>query len=537
MYCIKIKCVMDLLSTSYFALFLIIALGFILGSIKLKGISLDVSAVIFIALLFGHYGIVIPSDIQNFGMILFIFTIGIQAGPGFVDSFKSKGRDLAILTIFLIASAGGITYLLSMLTGLNSDISTGLLSGALTSTPGLAAAIESTHSTVSSIGYGIAYPFGVIGVILFVKLMPYLLRVNLKTLEEKLEKEQFNEFPSLHARVFRVENQNVIGKSLQELRIRTMTGANIARILCNNEAVVATRNTVLNEGDIIKAVGTLDALDRVQLLIGPSVNMELSPNKNYVLESLLVTNKKLINTTLGSLNLWGNFDVTVTRIRRSSVEITPTPDIQLKLGDKLMVAGHKDDMVEVAKLLGNDAKALSSTDFFPIAAGIVLGVLCGKISISMGPNFTFTPGLTGGVLMVAIILSSIGKTGPIMWTMTGSANQLLRQLGLLLFLAGVGTSAGQHIVATFEQYGIMLFLVGAAITLIPMVIAALVGHYIFKMNIFYLLGTITGGMTSTPGLAATDSMTKTNIPTLAYATVYPIALVLLIIVIQILSYF
>ena len=159
---------MDLLSTSYFALFLIIALGFILGSIKLKGISLDVSAVIFIALLFGHYGIVIPSDIQNFGMILFIFTIGIQAGPGFVDSFKSKGRDLAILTIFLIASAGGITYLLSMLTGLNSDISTGLLSGALTSTPGLAAAIESTHSTVSSIGYGIAYPFGVIGVILFV---------------------------------------------------------------------------------------------------------------------------------------------------------------------------------------------------------------------------------------------------------------------------------------------------------------------------------------------------------------------------------
>ena len=139
--------------------------------------------------------------------------------------------------------------------------------------------------------------------------------------------------------------------------------------------------------------------------------------------------------------------------------------------------------------------------------------------------------------MVAIILSSIGKTGPIMWTMTGSANQLLRQLGLLLFLAGVGTSAGQHIVATLEQYGIMLFLVGAAITLIPMVIAALVGHYIFKMNIFYLLGAITGGMTSTPGLAATDSMTKTNIPTLAYATVYPIALVLLIIVIQILSYF
>ena len=526
---------MDLLHTSYFALFLIIALGFILGSIKVKGISLDVSAVIFIALLFGHYGIVIPPDIQNFGMILFIFTIGIQAGPGFMNSFKSKGLDLAILTTILIITAGGITYLLSWLNGLDMNIATGLLAGALTSTPGLAAAIESTGSSLSSIGYGIAYPFGVIGVILFVKLLPYLFRVNLAGLEEKLEKEQSSQFPSLHSRVFRVENSNVIGKSIFDLRVRTMTGANVSRILKNNEAVVVTRNTILHEGDIIKAVGTHEALDRVQLLIGPDVDLQLEPNKNYVLETLLVTNKKLINRPLGDLNLWGNFDVTVTRILRSSVEITPTPDIVLKFGDKLMVAGHKDDMAYVAKLVGNDAKALSSTDFFPIAAGIVLGVICGKISISMGPNFTFTPGLTGGVLMVAIVLSSIGKTGPIMWTMTGSANQLLRQLGLLLFLAGVGSSAGQHIVATFEQYGIMLFLVGAAITLIPMVVSALVGHFIFKMNILYLLGAITGGMTSTPGLAATDTMTKTNIPTLAYATVYPIALVLLIIVIQILS--
>lgn len=526
---------MDLLSSSYFALFLIIALGFILGSIKIRGISLDVSAVIFIALLFGHYGIVIPPDIQNFGMILFIFTIGIQAGPGFIDSFKSKGRDLAILTTILILSAGAFSYLFSFLFGLDSNISTGLLAGALTSTPGLAAAIESTNSSVSSIGYGIAYPFGVIGVILFVKLLPTLFRTDLRLLEEKLEMEQSTQFPALHSKVFRVENVNVIGKTLHDLRVRTMTGANISRILKNQEAVVVTRNTILQEGDVIKAVGTLDALDRVKYLIGEEVDMDLVPNKNYVLESLLVTNKKLINHTLGSLNLWGNYDVTVTRIRRSSVEIAPTPDVQLKFGDKLLVAGHKDDTAEVAKLLGNDAKALSSTDFFPIAAGIVLGVICGKISISMGPNFTFTPGLTGGVLMVAILLSSIGRTGPIMWTMTGSANQLLRQLGLLLFLAGVGTSAGQHIVATFEQYGIMLFLIGAAITLFPMIIAALVGHFIFKMNIFYLLGAITGGMTSTPGLAATDTMTKTNIPTLAYATVYPIALVLLIIVIQILS--
>lgn len=526
---------MDLLNTSYFALFLIIALGFILGSIKIRGISLDVSAVIFIALLFGHYGVIIPLEIQNFGMILFIFTIGIQAGPGFMDSFRRRGRQLAILTVVLILSAGVVAFLFSYALGLDSKITSGLLAGALTSTPGLAAAIETTNSSLSSIGYGIAYPFGVIGVIIFTKLLPTILRVDLKRVESKVEGEQKSLFPSLHSKVYQIDNPAVFGRTLLELRIRTMTGANVSRILKDGEAIAVNRNTVLNEGDIIKAVGTLEALDRVKTILGKEVDLELKVNKTYALESLLVTNKKLINKPLGSLNLLGNYDITVTRVRRSSVEITPTPDLTLKFGDKLLVVGHKDDMAEVAKLLGNDVKAISSTDFFPIAMGIVLGVLCGKISISLGHNISFTPGLTGGILLVAIILSSIGKTGPIMWTMTGPSNQLLRQLGLLLFLAGVGSSAGAQIVETFQQYGAMLFIVGAAITLIPMILATIVGHFIFKMNIFYLLGGLTGGMTSTPGLAAADSMTKTNIPTIAYATVYPIALVLLIIAIQILS--
>ena len=200
-----------------------------------------------------------------------------------------------------------------------------------------------------------------------------------------------------------------------------------------------------------------------------------------------------------------------------------------------MVVGEKEGIQGVARLLGNDAKKLSDTDFFPIAMGIVLGVLFGKLNISFPGGLSFSPGLTGGVLIVALVLSAVGKTGPILWSMSGPANQLLRQLGLLLFLAEVGTSAGKPLVATFPESGLLMFGVGAAITIVPMLVAVLVGRLVFKINVLDLLGTITGGMTSTPGLAAADSMVDSNIPSVAYATVYPIAMVFLILFIQIIS--
>ncbi len=526
---------MDLFQNSIFSLFVIVALGYILGAIKIKGVSLDVSAVIFIALLFGHLGVVIPTDIQNFGMILFIFTIGIQAGPGFLDSFKSKGRDLAILTTILILSAGFISWLCSYLFDIDAATVTGLLAGSLTSTPGLAAAIESTGSSLSSIGYGIAYPFGVIGVILFVKLLPKLMRSDIPALEKRIEAESTEQFPSLETRVIKVEKEAIFGKSLKELQLRRLTGASVSRIMHQNIPDVPRSTSIISKDDLIKAVGTAEALDSLEAMLGVAVHTDLPLSEKYELEQILLTNKSLINKTLGSLNLQQTFHATITRIRRSGVEIAPSADTKLKFGDKLTIAGAKNNMPEVAMLFGNDEKALSATDFFPIAAGIVLGVLFGRINLAIGDYFSFSPGLTGGILLVAITLSGIGKTGPIMWTMSANANTLLRQLGLIMFLAGVGTSAGQHIVATFEEHGILLFLVGGAITLFPMIIATLVAHFVFKMNILYLMGALTGGMTSTPGLAACDSMTKTNLPTIAYATVYPIALVLLIVVIQVLS--
>lgn len=524
-----------LLQSSYFALFLIVALGFVLGRINFKGISLDVSAVIFIALLFGHFGVIIPKELGNFGLVLFIFTIGIQAGPGFFDSFRSKGKILILITLLIIGSACMTGVLFKYLLHIDTAETVGLIAGSLTSTPGLAAAIDSTQSAAASIAYGIAYPFGVIGVILFIKLLPGMLRMDIKKEEKRLEVQQRDKYPEIYTGTFRVTNENIFNKSLVQLQIRTMTGAVISRVKHNDKTEVPSAKTVLYQDDLVKAVGSEYALAQLGVLVGERLQEDLPLATSYELQSLLLTKKEVMGKTLGSLNLQQNFGCTVTRIRRSGIDLSPDPGLTLKFGDKLLVVGHQDSLKELAKLLGNDEKRLSDTDFFPIAMGIVLGVLVGKIHISFSDSFSFSPGLTGGILLTALVLSSIGKTGPILWSMSGAANLLLRQLGLLLFLAEVGTSAGANLVETFRESGWALFGAGVAITLVPMIVAVVVGYFVFKINLFDLMGTITGGMTSTPGLAAAGSMTDKDAPSVAYATVYPIAMVFLIAFIQVIA--
>ena len=523
----------ELLKSSYFALFLIVALGFMLGRIKVKGVSLDVSAVIFIALLFGHYGVFIPKELGNFGLVLFIFTIGIQAGPGFFDSFRSKGKTLIIITMLLIGSASLTAVALKYLCNIETASVVGLIAGALTSTPGLAVAIDSTASPLASIAYGIAYPFGVIGVILFVKLLPKIMRVDLEKEARTLDAERKSKFPEMETCLFKVTNDAVFGKTLAELRFSNMTGAIISRMKSNGHILIPMGITQLSQNDCVQCVGTKEALSQAELLLGEREEGELPLADTQDIQSLLLTNKKVVGKQLRELRLHQNFGCTVTRVRRSGIDLTPSENLELKFGDKLMVVGEKEGLNGFACMIGNNAKLLSDTDFFPIAMGIVLGVIFGKLNISLGENISFSPGLTGGVLIVALILSAVGKTGPIIWSMSGPSNQLLRQLGLLLFLAEVGTSAGKTLVATFQTSGLLLFGVGAAITIVPMLVAVIVGRLIFKISMLDLLGTITGGMTSTPGLAAADSMVDSNIPSVAYATVYPIAMVFLIMFIQV----
>lgn len=526
---------MDLLSTNYFSLFLIICIGFILGNIKFKGISLDVSAVIFVALFFGHIGVSLPPIILQIGLILFIYTIGIQAGPGFFEAFSKNGKNLILISLLVIVSGALVTYLGIEILGISKSLGIGVLTGALTSTPGLAVAIEATQSSEASIGYSIAYPFGVVGVILFVRLLPKLIKLDIKKEEQAYDAESTIEVKEQFAKHFIVENEKVIGKTLSELKVRFMTGAVVSRIQHQEQATTPTRQTKLHKGDLIRAVGTPEALNRIQILIGSETKKKIELNKGYCISSILVTNKEVVGKSIRQLNLFAGYNATVVRIRRSGIELPSAPTTKFQMGDKVLIASDEGNSKLITKLFGNDSKKLSDTDFMPIAIGIVLGILVGRLSINFSDSFSFSFGLTGGVLLVGLLLSKLGKTGPIVWTMTGAANQLLRQFGLLLFLAAVGTNAGAKLVSTFHAYGVELFIFGAIVNIVPMVVATLAAKYFLKLNFLSFLGSLTGSMTSTPGLAAVTPLTAKDAPLVAYATVYPIAMVVLIIMVQILS--
>ncbi len=526
---------MSLISTDYFILFLIITIGILLGEIKIRGISLDASAVIFVALLFGHLGFQVPDIFQKIGLIFFIYTIGIQAGPGFFESFQKKGFQLVMVSGIVVLSGALLTLILSFLFDVDFKLAVGIFTGALTSTPGLAAAIESSGSTLASIGYGVAYPFGVIGVILFVRLAPKLFRTGIKEAEEDYEKEIAEDYPELISRNFIVENESIVGQTIGDLEIRSMTGANISRIVHEGEAIVPEATSLLHRGDLVKAVGTKQALKKIKLLIGRETDQEIPASGQFDIQWILVTNKKVVNKSLGELNLFSNYNATITRIRRSGIDITPNASSKIRFGDKLMVAASRGSMPTVTKILGNNVKLLSEADFLPIAAGIVLGIMLGMIVIPFPGGTELKVGLTGGVLISGLVLSRIGKTGPIIWNVSGPANQTLRQLGLLFFLASVGTHAGETLVETISENGIILVAISVLLTLLPMIVATSVGLYLFRINFLSMLGTLTGGMTSTPGLSAVDTLSESNAAAIAYATVYPFAMVILIICAQIIG--
>ncbi|WP_179352851.1 aspartate:alanine exchanger family transporter [Winogradskyella vidalii] len=531
----------ELLAKDYFVLFLVIGLGIALGNVRIKGINFDTSAVIFVAIFFGYlynlYGVDfnIPPIIQSVGLVLFIYTIGMQAGPSFFSSFKEQGTKLIALAGITVATGGITAISISYIYDVDMNMMSGLLTGALTSTPGLAASIEASQSPLASIGYGIAYPFGVLGVILFVKLGPALFRVNIKKEEEKFEEISKSNTPLVINKNLIISNENVNGKTIKELRIRFMTKANISRIMKPNQLPTSpTSATVLETGDIIKAVGTVNALDRIEILLGKVTDVKIPRSGTYDIKWYVVSNDAVVNKTIRELNLLDNYSATITRIRRSGIDLAPHPTTRIKYGDKILVSSSKGNVPAVTQLFGDSLKRISETSFLPVAFGIAIGILIGAFAIPLG-SINLKLGLTGGVLMTAIFLSWKGKALGVIWNLSGPANQILRQLGLLLFLTPVGLSAGQSLVMAIEEHGAVLLLFGALITLIPMLMTVLVGRFLMKINFLSVLGAITGGMTSTPGLSVADSMTESDAPQVAYAAVYPFSLVLIIIVAEIMA--
>ncbi len=525
---------MDFFTTDYVAFFTIVALGLALGSIKIKGLSLDISAIIFVAMAFGHYGVELPPMFQDVGLILFMFSIGIQAGPGFFRTFKSSGLRLVALASIILVSTVFITLILSHLFKIDGKMTAGLFTGALTSASGLAAATELSDSPQVAIGFGLTYPFGIISIILFARLSHLLFKVNIPEEEEKYKKSLLSKHPALIYRNFIVENSNVIGKTLKELNIRNITHTNISKILRNDIAITATSDTHLEFNDIIRASGTKKNLDTLSYLIGPETDQAIPESRKYIAQSFLLSNRKSIGKTIGEFHELNQFHITITSILRSGIDILPNAGTHLRFGDIVNLTAPVEYMDDIGKLLGNSRDELDEIDFLPIAVGVIFGVFLGRIQIPLGSNIEFSLGLTGGVLIAALILSKIGKTGSIVWNISGTTNQFLRKLGLIFFLAYIGTEAGRTLAASMDETSFILILVGALISLAPIIIAVILGKYVLKMNYLSLLGIITGSITSTPALSAVEPLTTTNTPQEAYAAVYPFSLILIIIASQIL---
>ncbi|MFD0977613.1 aspartate:alanine exchanger family transporter [Salinimicrobium gaetbulicola] len=534
---------LDFLSIDYVALFIIIGIGIILGKVSFKGLSLDSSAVIFVAMFYGYImfsqGVEfsLPSIIQQTGLLLFIFTIGMQAGPTFFEVYKSQGTKLISLAFLTVVIGAITTFTLAIFFNVDHKIAVGLFSGALTSTPGLAAAIEATGSSLASIGYGIAYPFGVIGVILFVKLAPKIFSANFAKEEQKYIEETQVQIPEVSHKNFIVTNENADGKTIGELHIRMMTKANISRVMRANEtSIPPAADLILRKGDLVRAVGTNEALEKVELLLGHPTDIDIPESGMFELKWYVISKRNVVNRTLGELNLRENYRATVTRIRRAGIDLPARPSVKLRFGDRLFISSTRGNVKGLSLLFGDSMKEVQTTSFLPVALGIVIGLILGAVEIPFTGGTTFSLGITGGVLLAALILSRIGKTGPILWNLPGTGNHILRQFGLLLFLTPVGLAAGSHLGPTIKEYGFSLFGIGAVITLVPMIIVVLIARVFLKINFLSVLGALTGGMTSTPGLSAVDSMTSSAGPQVAYATVYPFALVAIIVFTQILSY-
>lgn len=528
---------MNTMLTEYTVLFLLISIGIILGKIKIKGISLDVSAIFFVALFFGHFGLKIPGIIQQIGLIFFMYSIGIQAGPGFFESFKKQGKKLLLVALTLCLSSGLITILLAKVFDIDILLAAGLFAGSLTSASSLAVTIENTQSTLPTLGFGMAFPFGVIAVVLFTRLSPRIFKVNIEREEQLHLEDVSNDYPKIYTKNFLVSNPDIFDKTIGEIKLRSITNTNISKIYQKYAMLNPKASTVLRAGSIIRASGTQDGLEKLERIIGEVTNIPIPINKKTAVRHFIVTNKKVINKPLGQLTLLQMLNITITSIRRSGIEIIPNVNSKLRFGDRINIAGPEENMKRMKDFFGNEKSRLDELDFLPIVLGILAGIIIGNIKIPISATNSINLGVAGGVLIAALAFSRLGKTGPIIWNISGPTNQLLRKLGLIFFLAGVGTNAGEKIMETISSTGVSLLILAATITLLPMLITLIFGRYVLKLNFLRLLGALTGSMTSTPALSSIEPLTKTNAPQVAYATVYPIALILIIIMSQIIILF
>jgi putative transport protein len=535
---------------SIFVLALVAAAGTVIGKIRIFTVGVGIAGVLFAGLIFGHFGIKIEPEVMHFarelGLLIFVYTIGLQLGPSFIASLRRQGLKLNFLAALIVVGGVAVVLAIRHVLHLPMAAAVGIYSGAVTNTPGLGAAQEALRglpgltpalSSMPGLAYAMAYPFGVVGIILSILGIRFFFRVVLSREEKEIAAQEQGNVVPLHTANLVVRNKNLDGISLRKLSEIHNAKVTVSRIASAQKVRVASLEDILKLGDTLLVVGFPEDVERLRVVIGEYSAEDLRAIPGPVTsDRILVTHREVIGKSLRELQLNEWFGVTVTRVERNGVELIPAQTLTLQIGDILTVVGEKENLEKTSKLLGNAPKELQHLDVLPMFVGIALGVILGSIPVMVpGLPAAAKLGLAGGPLIMAMLLSRIGKIGPLVWYMPPSSNLMLREVGIILFLSCVGLKAGDQFVETLVHGpGLMWMACGAVITVVPLIIAGFIGRALLKINYLTLSGTMAGSMTDPPALAFANSMTDSNGPSLAYATVYPLTMLLRVVSAQLL---
>jgi putative transport protein len=532
--------------------------GLYLGRFKVKGISLGSTWVLFLGILMGHLGFGADLDVlhfvKEFGLILFVFSIGLQVGPGFFHSFKQGGVKMNALAVMNILLAVGVAYAISAISGEDLKTMVGVMSGAVTNTPGLGAA-QQTYMDVAVAGgsstlaagqaseklasaYAVAYPIGVIGVIAVIVLFKAIFRIDHKKELEALTSQESTVEKARRMHV-EVDNPAIFGKCLTDV-IRQFGGEFVvSRVMKGEEILFPSADLVLEKGDKLLIVTSQKEVDRTRIIFGKEIPMHLQDwqvkDHNMVTRRIVVTQSKLTGKKLKELLFRSAYDVSVTRVVRAGVELVAGPDLYIQMGDSLVCVGAEKNIEQVARIVGNSNAALNKPNLVPIFLGIVVGVIFGSIPIRFpGIPQAIKLGLAGGPLIIAILLGHWGPKYKITTYTTASANLMIREIGISLFLAAVGIGAGGEFWSSIVGGGYWWILYGACITIIPLCITFVVARLVAKLNFYQICGLISGSCTNPPVLAFSQGMYGSDYTSVNYATVYPLSMFMRVLVAQLL---
>lgn len=525
-----------LLNNTTLVLFAILFLGIALGNISFKGIALGSSGVLFVAMVAGHYGLKVPDGISAIGTALFVYCVGLGVGNRFFSSLRSRGRNLLILAVTIVAAGWLTAWGMCVALDVDLAVGAGLFAGACTSTPALAAALESAktagmNESTINIGYGLAYPFGVIGIVLFVQLLPRILKKDLSKQDNKGKSDPH----AIVARSVRCTNPEILGMHPEKIAASSHMSCRITRILRDGFLRPLRSDDSLQLNDEVLLIGEREQLEHDATMLG-----HLTSGDSTALickdedAELIVLEESMNNKTLRELDTLGNFGVTVSRVTRLGNTFIPTADTEIIRNDLLRVVGTPEAIDAFKKECGHRSSALNAADILSLTGGLVLGMLLGSLTISIGGGKGFSLGMAGGPLVVALILGHFGKIGPITGYMPRATRILVMELGLMLFLAAAGIKGGESLVETIQTQGATMFLIGALVTILPLFIGYFIATKFLRMGIAETLGCICGSQTSTPALGAITAQTDSQDPVIAYSTAYPVALILMAIMAQLL---